>query len=352
MIDASSASFFCFGPYRALLRVLVLRKPAVMTALFMRYPEMSQSVLLVSQTYVKHAFLSEFLACAEQCMCSEPELALEASLLFQVHDLGERGWLLSSAPDLSRLLSILRRIFPNLSWVTQKSETEVLCRWTPDESLPPLLIHYAVGIGLSYLAGQGLSQDAFLKIVLPKGFEPSGEKQITPLRDFFIRHFKTSPSFAGQTVEFLFKTEVLHDRFKSADDSIFQFFLQRRFRADNQKSDSELNDVRSELYSKVRNLLLSNLASSEYGISDIARQLGVSTRTLERALANEKISLRQLKQKLQREAAEELLFMGFRAKEVAAQVGFQDLASFSRAFNKWTGSTPSRMRKRKQNAKS
>lgn len=278
MTDANS---ICFGPYRALLRVLLLKKPAVMNALFTHYPKLNLSELLVSQTQVQHVFLREFLACADQCMRSEPALALEASLLFQAHDLGERGWLLSSAPDLSQILSILGRIFPNLSWVTQRNENKVLCRWTPDESLPPLLVNYAVGIGLTYLVGQGLSQDALLKIVLPEGCEPSGEKQRTPWKEFFALHFRTSPSFEGHSVEFLFKAEVLNDRFKSADEPIFQFFLQRRFQADNQTSVPEVNDVPSEFYSKVRNLLLSNLASSEYGVIDIARQLGVSTRTLE-----------------------------------------------------------------------
>ena len=77
----------------------------------------------------------------------------------------------------------------------------------------------------------------------------------------------------------------------------------------------------------------------------------MSVRTLERTLAREGISLRQLKQQLQRETAEEMLKMGVRAKEVASQVGFADVASFSRAFNRWTGLTPSQFRRQKKDEK-
>lgn len=71
-----------------------------------------------------------------------------------------------------------------------------------------------------------------------------------------------------------------------------------------------------------------------------ARDLGVSVRSLRRRLAEEGLSYRRLTQEIQRNQACVLLRNGeLTLQGVADALGFEDTASFHRAFKRWTGLT-------------
>lgn len=78
----------------------------------------------------------------------------------------------------------------------------------------------------------------------------------------------------------------------------------------------------------------------------LARALGVSTRTLERKLRAEGTSYRRLVDEARRARAERLLGRAdLSMAEVAAHVGYSDVANFTRAFRRWTGTTPGAFRR-------
>ncbi|MFQ5563312.1 MAG: helix-turn-helix domain-containing protein [Parvularculaceae bacterium] len=82
----------------------------------------------------------------------------------------------------------------------------------------------------------------------------------------------------------------------------------------------------------------------ESGIVDqtrVARRLGVSVATLRRRLAAEGDSFRALRCRVLNERAKSLLQSRRHAGDVAQELGFSDLRSFSRAFKQWNGVTPS-----------
>ena len=74
--------------------------------------------------------------------------------------------------------------------------------------------------------------------------------------------------------------------------------------------------------------------------SFIAKQLGMSPRTLRRQLEHHGTSLRQLTAKLQCAQANALLARGVAIKEVAFALGFSEPSAFSRAYKRWTGQAP------------
>jgi AraC-like DNA-binding protein len=89
------------------------------------------------------------------------------------------------------------------------------------------------------------------------------------------------------------------------------------------------------------------LASGKIGIDQVARDLGYSRQTLYRRLKAEGVTYEQLLDGLRRRLA--LRFVrepGLSVKEAAYRLGFSDPAAFSRAFKRWTGSSPSEMRTR------
>jgi AraC-like DNA-binding protein len=79
----------------------------------------------------------------------------------------------------------------------------------------------------------------------------------------------------------------------------------------------------------------------------VAPALGVSARSLQRKLRAAGSSFEQELDQVRREVAEALLAQAHVSLgEVAARVGFAEQGSFTRAFQRWTGSTPSHARRR------
>ena len=98
---------------------------------------------------------------------------------------------------------------------------------------------------------------------------------------------------------------------------------------------------------KVEARLEAALESGDVGIERIARELGCSRQTLYRRLKAEGTTYERLLDGLRRRLA--LRFIreqGLSVKDSAYRLGFSDPAAFSRAFKRWTGTSPSDMRTR------
>jgi AraC-like DNA-binding protein len=91
--------------------------------------------------------------------------------------------------------------------------------------------------------------------------------------------------------------------------------------------------------------LASDLECAPPSIEQVARELGLSTRTLHRRLSDEATSFQRVLDTVRRDAAIRCLRDRERQlKTVAAAVGFADMRSFRRAFKRWTGLSPQQFR--------
>jgi len=107
-----------------------------------------------------------------------------------------------------------------------------------------------------------------------------------------------------------------------------------------QKMQPELNFADS-----VRTALAEGILNGHAKQGDIARQLGITVRTLNRHLADTGSSFLQIRDELLRERAEALLREGhLPIAEVSYLVGYAEPSTFHRAFRRWTGQTPSQWR--------
>lgn len=96
----------------------------------------------------------------------------------------------------------------------------------------------------------------------------------------------------------------------------------------------------------VQQLLLREPASL-IGAAQVAQRLGLSERTLQRRLAEEGQSLQTLNDGIKQRLAERLLRESrMDLHEVAQCLGYAEAASFSRAFQRWTGESPGRWKRR------
>lgn len=81
-------------------------------------------------------------------------------------------------------------------------------------------------------------------------------------------------------------------------------------------------------------------------MAEIADELCITERTLHRRLAAERTSYRALVDEVRVTLAAALLESGLTVEETARQLGYSETAAFTRAFIRWTGTPPSRHRRR------
>jgi AraC-like DNA-binding protein len=345
MVAALGEREVFFGPQRALLRALLL-KDADATHAFARSFCLDVSEILSSDVYVTKEAVLALWQLTESLSESHPLLAIEASRLFQFTDLGERGWLLLTSRNLETAAKVFQEFFADINLKVVESSQSISFVWNPRYPLPGAISLYTAAICLHQLIGQGIPVARHSELLLPLSCRPHSKKIERILNERFLADFGFRPSFADDVLSMTLAKELLAMPFRSADDSVFQLF-QQRLSKDQNRPERNLSNLRpSDLPGKVKALILRNISRPDYGSKEVAADLGISTRTLERSLAREEFSLRAVKQQLQREAAEEMLSLGIRAKEVAAKIGFVDVAAFSRAFHKWTGISPTQFKKR------
>lgn len=108
-----------------------------------------------------------------------------------------------------------------------------------------------------------------------------------------------------------------------------------------------LGDLRagSTTAEQVKVMLKRMLASGRPEVAAVARELGLSERTLQRRITGEGTTFRALLAEARGELGRQLLSdpsMGL--DEVACLLGYQDTSSFHRGFREWEGTTPSHWR--------
>ena len=99
---------------------------------------------------------------------------------------------------------------------------------------------------------------------------------------------------------------------------------------------------KSALRTQVERRIEALLASGEVRVERVARDLGYGRQTLYRRLKAEGATFETLLDGVRRRLALRLLREeGVSVKEAAYRLGFSDPSAFSRAFKRWTGSSPS-----------
>ena len=97
----------------------------------------------------------------------------------------------------------------------------------------------------------------------------------------------------------------------------------------------------------VRRVIEAGLTAGEVTVGSVARALAMSTRTLQRRLARDGTSFRDLLDDVRRAAgARHLANPALSNAEVAYVLGFSELPAFHRACRRWFGRTPREFRMR------
>jgi AraC-like DNA-binding protein len=103
--------------------------------------------------------------------------------------------------------------------------------------------------------------------------------------------------------------------------------------------------AQKSLSEQVKGILKKLLAGQRPTLQEVARELRLSTRTLQRRLTAESANFQQLMEDARRELAQHyLLHSSLELNETAYLLGYEDANSFFRAFHQWEGTSPGEWR--------
>ena len=102
----------------------------------------------------------------------------------------------------------------------------------------------------------------------------------------------------------------------------------------------------SSFRSRIYRHLLSNAYRGILGQADVAANLNMSTRSLQRRLQEENATFAALAEEARKTLALHYLDAGeYPLKEISDMLGYNESSAFSRAFKRWTGQAPAEYRK-------
>ncbi|MEZ4220055.1 MAG: AraC family transcriptional regulator [Polyangiaceae bacterium] len=155
----------------------------------------------------------------------------------------------------------------------------------------------------------------------------------------YRRIFGPSVSFEAPTNELRFRSELLDLPVRFADPALADYLCAQA--ATMLKRLPAAGDLRE----RVRQVIAERLSNSA-DIASIARRMGMSTRSLQRALRDEGTSFQEVRDEVRRCVTLTLLHeRALSVGEIAARVGFAHTSAFRAAVRRWTGESTRQLRR-------
>lgn len=174
-------------------------------------------------------------------------------------------------------------------------------------------------------------------LMLDVSFEGPAPGDIAPYRRLFggnVRFDQDSNTMWGDTA-FLDLPIVSRD---TASHSLLQGQALKQL--------EQISRGEDRLVDKVRGLIRSGLSRGKFSLEDLAQEMKMPARTLQRRLEESGAHFRLMVDEVRSQQAQHYLRdTGMPLSELAVALGFADHASFNRAFKRWTGSSPGAFRR-------
>ena len=180
-----------------------------------------------------------------------------------------------------------------------------------------------------------------MRILCGKGWNPSEvfmsrqkPKRLARYRQFFLAPIR----FESDQNAIAFPTYWLDKPVASADPLLHQHLEQEA---------NELHTLKkTSLVADLNQSLRNSFTSHKITVADVAKQLGMHERTLNRRLHEEGTTFRQELKEIRYDMAQQYLADGMMPlSKIAEILNYADETSFSRAFKRWSGVSPTKWRK-------
>jgi AraC-like DNA-binding protein len=154
----------------------------------------------------------------------------------------------------------------------------------------------------------------------------------------YERVFQSPLTFNSKVSQLIFYKHQLDATVLSYDKSLYSVFDKMlREKKEKQNDHSTVGSIRQ--------LILNEFKGQVPPIEILASRLNLTTRSLQRRLADENTSFRDLTAELREEVATQLLASRHvKVSEVARLLGYSEASSFRRAYKNWKGNSPSQIK--------
>ncbi|QUR67719.1 helix-turn-helix domain-containing protein [Mycobacterium spongiae] len=225
-----------------------------------------------------------------------------------------------------RIATYKRLLYPVTLAVAGAPELRIAIGSRAPFEPPPVLVRFELLFWVAF-ARLGTREDVRpMRLVLPEA---------PPDPDGLAAFIGDGRWVVGPRPEIEFTALDARRPFVTANDAMWQVFepeLRRRLTA---------LDVDASWADRVHAALLTALPAGRRSLGDVADDLHVSRRSLQRWLAAEGYSFSDvLDRTRERLARHYLTSTGLSDTEIAFLIGYEELTSFHRAFRSWTGHTP------------
>jgi len=178
---------------------------------------------------------------------------------------------------------------------------------------------------------------------------------VTPLRIELARpaqhralletHFGCRVNFKADRNALIFRSRDLDTPFVTHNEEMLQVIGMHL------ESELKNKNASARIGEQVKQALIRSMAGKRPTLEDIAKELGLGPRTLQRRLTDEGLNFQQLVEDTRRELAHHFLKQrAVELNETAFLLGFEDANSFFRAFQIWEGVSPGEWRARQDNS--
>jgi AraC-like DNA-binding protein len=158
-------------------------------------------------------------------------------------------------------------------------------------------------------------------------------------RRLYENHFGCPVKYEARHNKLIFQSEDIAQPFLTHNPDLLEMVApQLEAELMQQLADTSLKE-------QLKGILKKFLAGQRPRLEDVARELRVSTRTLQRRLLAEQLTFQTLVEEARREMAQHyLLESSLELNETAYLLGYEDPNSFIRAFHQWEGTSPGEWR--------
>jgi AraC-like DNA-binding protein len=271
-------------------------------------------------------------------LIEDPCFGLAAATHWHPSYLGTLGYAMLASSSLRITLERLVRFFEIITSVNAgeliEDETNKTLTFNfiyKDNPLPVYREDAALALILSILRGN--FQQTFTPVSV--SFKHSNKRCLKQYSDFF----RSTIYFGAPTSSLTLSLEVADQNLPSGNKELAtlndQIMCQYLADLDN-----------ANLSKKVQTIIIEHLPSGNITIENIAKQLAVSSRSLQRRLLEDGETFTSLLDKTRQDIARQYVTdKQYELTEVAFLLGFSELSTFSRSFKRWTGQSPDQYRK-------
>ncbi len=156
--------------------------------------------------------------------------------------------------------------------------------------------------------------------------------------DIYKEIFNCPIHFQASASKLTFSRDVLSYCSDKRDSRLFDILVEH------------LEDVRkkrntTELHNQISSLIASQLSGGNLSIDHMSKLLGVSVRTLQRRLDDNKLDYSHILNELKHQLSiNHLKDPSLTLSDISFKLGYKESSSFSRAFKRWTGISPKKYR--------